>query len=80
MCVYNNIHRYLFNILDHTMVPYHNKLSLEEKIKLNKKFNILHDNQWPEISMTDPVAQAIGLRPGHLCEIFRKSQTASKQI
>ena len=72
-----NINRYLFNILDHIMVPYHKKLSLEEKEKLDKQYNILHNNQWPEISMMDPVAQAIGLRPGHLCEILRKSQTAS---
>ena len=59
------------------MVPYHKKLTLEEKAILDKKYNILNNNQWPEISMSDPVAQAIGLRPGYLCEILRKSQTAS---
>jgi DNA-directed RNA polymerase subunit H (RpoH/RPB5) len=72
-----NIHRYLFNILEHVMVPHHKKLSLEEKVDLTKQFNILYDNQWPEIAVNDPVAQAIGLRPGYICEILRKSQTAS---
>ena len=72
-----NIHRYLFNILEHVMVPHHKKLSLEEKVDLTKQFNILYQNQWPEIAVNDPVAQAIGLRPGYICEILRKSQTAS---
>ena len=30
----------------------------------------------PEIGRFDPVAQAIGLRPGELCEIIRSSPTA----
>ena len=72
-----DMHRYLFNVLEHSMVPYHKKLTLEEKVELDKKYNILNDNQWPEISMMDPVAQAVGLRPGYLCQIFRKSETAS---
>lgn len=72
-----NINRYLFNILEHSMVPLHNPLSLEEKEHLAKKYNIMNDKQWPEISRFDPVAQAIGLRPYQLCEIQRKSPTSS---
>lgn len=75
-----NINRYLFNILDHIMVPTHELLSLEEKDKLEKKFNIIKNNQWPEISRFDPVAQAIGLRPNYLCKIYRISPTACKTI
>lgn len=71
-----NLHRYLFNILEHTFVPYHRVLNSEEKDKIYKKYNILRDNQLPEISRFDPVAQTIGLRPGELCEITRKSQTS----
>lgn len=71
-----NLHRYLFNILEHTFVPHHKVLNEEEKVKIYKKYNILRDNQLPEISRFDPVAQTIGLRPGELCEITRKSQTS----
>ena len=36
----------------------------------------MDDNQLPEISRFDPVAQAIGMRPGNICEIIRPSKTA----
>ena len=75
-----NINRYLFNILEHSMVPLHEPLSLEEKESLAKKYNIVNEKQWPEISRFDPVAQAIGLRPYQLCKIYRKSPTASVSI
>lgn len=75
-----NINRYLFNILEHSMVPQHEPLSLEEKEGLAKKYNIMNDKQWPEISRFDPVAQAIGLRPTQLCKIYRKSPTSSVAI
>ena len=73
-----NINRYLFNILDHSMVPEHLPIkNKEEKLDLEKKFNIVNQKQWPEISRFDPVAQAVGLRPNELCKIFRKSPTSS---
>ena len=75
-----NINKYLFNILEHSMVPPHIPLSLEEKIELEKKYNVIHSKQWPEISRFDPVAQAIGLRPNQLCKIYRKSPTSSISI
>ena len=75
-----NINRYLFNILNHSMVPPHEPLSLEEKENLAKKYNIMNDKQWPEIDRFDPVAQAIGLRPNQLCKIYRKSPTSSVAI
>jgi len=75
-----NINRYLYNILDHSMVPTHIPLEGTEKIKLEKEKNIINDNQWPEIDRFDPVALAIGLRPNQLCKIIRKSPTAGKTI
>ena len=72
-----NINRYLFNILDHSMVPEHIPLSLEDKENLARKYNIMNNKQWPEISRFDPVAQAIGLRPNQICKILRKSPTSS---
>ena len=68
--------RLQFNILDHILVPPHRVLSETEKIAIKNKYNIIHDNQFPELSRFDPVAQAIGIRPGEVCEIIRPSKTA----
>lgn len=68
--------RLQFNILNHILVPSHQVLKEDEKIFIKNKYNILHDNQFPEISRFDPVAQAIGIRPGEVCKITRPSKTA----
>ena len=77
--IYYNIYsikNYLFNILNHLQVPKHRVLSEEETNEIKKKYNISKNSQFPEISRFDPVALAIGLRPGEVCEITRSSQTA----
>tara|TARA_Y100000817_G_C16857380_1_gene544524 strand:- start:2395 stop:2955 length:561 start_codon:yes stop_codon:yes gene_type:complete len=63
-----------FNILKHVLVPKHTIVEDVESVK--KKYNISDNSQFPEISRFDPVAQAIGLRPGQVCEITRQSPTA----
>jgi len=68
--------QYLFNILNHVNVPPHRVLSDKEKKEVYKKYNITRDSEMPEIGRFDPVAQAIGLRPGELCEITRSSPTS----
>ena len=68
--------RLQFNILEHVLVPQHRVLNESEKIAIKKKYNIIHDNQFPELLRFDPVAQAIGIRPGEVCEIIRASKTA----
>jgi hypothetical protein len=40
-----NINRYLFNILDHTMVPPHIPIEEEEKKILAKKYNIIQKKE-----------------------------------
>jgi DNA-directed RNA polymerase subunit H (RpoH/RPB5) len=62
-----------FVLLDHTLVPKHKKLSLEEKEELTKRYA---QDSLPKISRFDPVAVMIGLRPGEVCEITRASPTA----
>ena len=58
-------------------VPPHRVLSEAEKIHIKTKYNIIDDNQFPEINrFADPVALAIGIRPGEVCEINRPSKTA----
>ena len=71
-----NLERLQFNILEHTYVPKHIILNDEEVNDMKKRYNIINDKQLPEISRFDPVAQAIGMRPGQMCKIIRSSKTA----
>jgi DNA-directed RNA polymerase subunit H (RpoH/RPB5) len=68
--------RLQFNILKHVLVPSHRVLTTEETIQIKKKYNIINDEQFPIITRFDPAAQAIGIRPGEVCEIIRPSKTA----
>ena len=68
--------RLQFNILNHILVPPHRVLSINETIQIKNRYNIINNNQFPDISRFDPVAQAIGIRPGEVCEIIRPSKTA----
>jgi len=73
--IVTSINRLQFNILEHAMVPPHRVLSDEEKNQVSLRYNI-DDEKYPEISRFDPVAMAIGIRPGQVCEISRSSKTA----
>lgn len=70
------LQRLQFNILNHILVPSHRVLSESEKIMIKNKYNIMNNGEFPELSRFDPVAQAIGIRPGQVCEIIRPSKTA----
>ncbi len=76
--VIENIKRLQFNILDHDLVPEHTIVPETEVVNIMKKYNITDKIQFPDISRFDPVARAIGLRPGQLCHIVRPSKTAIK--
>ena len=71
-----NIERLQFNILDNEMVPPHRILSSQDANDIRTKYNITNDSQFPDISRFSPVAMAISMRPGELCEITRSSKTA----
>jgi len=70
------IKKYKYNVLDHNLVPPHRICSKEEEEEIGKQYNIMRKSQFPEISRFDPVAIAIGARPGTLVEITRSSPTA----
>lgn len=74
--VVTTLKRTQFLVLSHQLVPKHRLMTQEEKSLVAKKFNILNDSQWPQISRFDPVAVALLLRPGSTCEITRSSKTA----
>ena len=71
-----NIKRLQYNVLEHSLVPPHYALTEEEGNAIKTKYNILTNEQIPDISRFSPVAQAIGLRPGQMCHIVRPSKTA----
>jgi len=68
--------RLQFNILEHVAVPPHRVLTEIEKINVKKRYNIMDDSGFPEISRFEAVSAAIGIRPGEVCEIIRPSKTA----
>lgn len=74
--VIESIKRLQFNILNHTLVPKHVVIPESEVLEVMKKYNITDKIQFPDISRFDPVARAIGLRPGQVCKITRYSKTA----
>ncbi|MEM1557079.1 MAG: DNA-directed RNA polymerase subunit H [Thermoproteota archaeon] len=67
------------NILDHVLVPRHRVLSIEEKEALLKKYNIKL-SQLPKMLTSDPVAVALGAKPGDVVEIIRKSPVAGETL
>jgi DNA-directed RNA polymerase subunit H len=74
--VVESIKRLQFNILKHSMVPKHRILSNIETDVVMKRYNITQKINFPDISRFDPVARAIGIRPGDVCHIMRPSKTA----
>jgi DNA-directed RNA polymerase subunit H (RpoH/RPB5) len=73
-----NIDRLQFNVLKHVLVPQHKVINKDQVREVMIRYNITDFNQIPDISRFDPVARAIGLRPGDVCHIIRPSKTSIK--
>jgi len=71
-----SLDRLQFNILNHQYVQPHTILSKEESDEMMKKYNVADKSQLPDISRYDPVALALGMRPGDVCKIDRASKSA----
>lgn len=71
-----NLDRLLFNILEHSYVPKHTIMNEVQIKAMKQRYNIKDDSEIPTISRYDPVALAIGMRPGEVCKIDRPSKTA----
>jgi DNA-directed RNA polymerase subunit H (RpoH/RPB5) len=74
--IIESLKRLQFNILKHTLVPPHKIISTADVNVIKERYNIMNDAQFPELSRFDPVAKAIGIRPGQVCEIIRPSKTS----
>ena len=75
-----SLDRLQFNILEHSYVPKHTILTDEETQAVMMRYNVAHTDMLPNISRYDPVAMAIGMRPGQVCCIERFSKTAIKTV
>ena len=68
-----------FNIFEHELVPKHELLTPEEKMKILTEYRV-QPYQLPRIRVADPAAKAIGARPGDIVRIIRKSPTAGEYV
>jgi len=68
-----------FNILEHELVPKHEVLPPEEAARILKELGVT-PQQLPWLRVTDPVARAIGAKPGDIVRIYRKSPTSGETI
>lgn len=75
-----NIKRLQFNILKHNLVPKHIILNDNESTEFKKKFNILNNEQIPEISFFSPISLVMGIRPDNIVKIIRKSPTSINTV
>ena len=69
-----------YNVLDHSLVPKHERLLGPDLAAFKARYRTESSGQLPEISRLDPVAMAIGLRPGEVCRISRPSRTAVRSL
>lgn len=67
------------NVLNHVLVPEHILLSEEEAEEMLNKLG-LNKYQLPVMYASDPVAKAIGAKPGDVVLIIRDSPTAGKSV
>ena len=72
-----NLAHLQINILNHSYVPKHVKLTDEEADEFYKRYNV-NETQIPEISRFDPVARALCLRPKQICKITRYDKISYK--
>jgi DNA-directed RNA polymerase subunit H (RpoH/RPB5) len=72
-----NLAHLQINILQHSYVPKHETLTVEQTEEFYKKYNV-NESQIPEISRFDPVARALCLRPKQICKITRYDKISYK--
>ncbi|MEM1689650.1 MAG: DNA-directed RNA polymerase subunit H [Candidatus Hadarchaeales archaeon] len=66
-------------ITKHRLVPKHEVLSQEEAKEVLERYRV-EPHQLPLLLSSDPVAKAIGAKPGDIVKITRKSPTAGEIV
>ena len=64
-----------YNILDHSLVPLHVKLTDEEIVELKETYNIT-EKELPTISRYDPPVMANNIKPGEIIRIERSCKNS----
>ncbi len=64
---------------DHVYVPKHEIMTIKEAEETLKKFNCM-PTELPLIFVNDPAIIGLGVKPGDMIKISRKSATAGKSI
>ncbi len=73
-------HRFLsIDLFMHDLVPEHDIIAEKEILDIEKEYGISRE-QLPKIKVGDPVAKAIGARPGDVIQIVRESATAGRHV
>jgi len=67
------------DVLKHKLVPQHILLSREEAKKILRRIGIKR-TELPWMFSTDPVARALGAKPGDVVMIIRESPTAGRSV
>ncbi len=68
-----------FNILEHELVHKHEIVQPDEAAEILRRLGV-KPQQLPWLRVTDPVARAIGAKPGDIVRIYRKSPTSGEII
>lgn len=68
-----------FKIEEHVLVPKHSKLSDKDKKELLEKYQITL-KELPKIMKKDPIVKELGVKPGDVVKIIRKSETAGESV
>ena len=68
-----------FKVGSHVSVPKHAKVSETELKKLLEKHNIVVKDL-PKILKNDPIVDELGLQPGEVVKIFRKSAVVGESV
>jgi len=68
-----------FDVRKHVLVPKHEILSAEQAKAVLDQFKVV-PHQLPLIKNSDPVAKAIGAKPGDILKVTRDSQTAGRAM
>ena len=64
---------------DHVYVPKHEIISIKEADAVLKKYNC-KPTELPLIFVTDPAILGLGVKPGDMIKISRKSPTAGESL
>ena len=68
-----------FKVDKHILTPKHSVLSEKEKAQILEKYHVT-SKEMPKILKTDSAIKELGMKPGDIIKITRKSPTAGESL